>query len=435
MWPNKNKSPKIKISQPDRRWVEAEFAKLVLYYGYPSKEKIQFDFSETFFKNTFLKNKIDIESLIDDFCYLSNTDTNKVSYEFVSDGSIRQIPYVIKGKPFEMEVLFLEDKNFHFIISKRIINNPSRLLFNFAYEFSRIQLKKKALLKEDAKSYFDTFIAGVFFGYGFFLSNSLTNVGRKLDGFFETKWNYNSRMPAPVMAYALALFSVMNDNVDPNWKQQLPNEIIKEYEKCLSFIQHNNSDLFDLNRLKSKKLSDKATKNAKQKDYQTAVILLKEALSLTSFGKYRALFTQNIGYYLLMQDKLEEAILYLLQSIEIFPSSEYANNNLAYAYILKGELKKAKIYLDKIANSKDEVIIAYRYRDLALFYIKNEEFDKADEYFNLAFDMDIEVDLLSYYYADFLLMKGEIDKALKYAKISESKGEFQAKKILKRINS
>ena len=423
-WFKKNKkSNTIKISDIDRKWVNAEFLKLLQKFGYPEREMRQYAFNQKFFPETFQKNTISIEGLISDISRLLSLEASKISYEFVRDiRDEKDMPYMIKGRLFEAEVIFENNRRYHLLLANSLKENPARLLYNLSYELSKIKLKDVGCLRNiNSRTYYDIFIAGVFFGFGLILSQKIMDTGRKTLGFWEMQWNYNSHIPAPVMAYALALFSVLNDNILPEWKDQLPTDIKKEYENCLNYLQENNIENIDLHRLKALNLYRKKAQLNREKKFKEANKIMLEATRLTNYGKYLAYLYNDIGYNYIKMNQLDKSIEYFQKSLEIFPGYEYANNNLGYVYIVKNELEKGKAYLDKIEKPQTQIVSCYKYRDLAIYYHKKGEFDKAQKEFNKAFHCGKEIDMLEYHYAEFLSDIGKTEEAEKYYKIAQQK--------------
>ncbi len=437
MWFSKKKNnDKIIISDADRQWVNDEFYELLLRFGYPKEEWVQFNFSVAFFPDTFSHHQISIDNLIEDLIYLIDIKNDNISYEVISDiKSSGKIPYMIKGKVFETQTIFNED-NSHIFVAKSLLKQPNRLIFNLVYEIIKIKMQDKGLLRKDRpETYYQIFIVGTFFGFGLILSQNLINIGRKSDSFWETQWNYNSLMPSPIMAYTLALFSELNNNTQPDWINQLPKDISKEYQKCTQYLSKHKIDYIDINRYKSLELEREARRLSKQHQYEQAISKLTEALQLTDHGKYQAGFYVDIGYYYILSNQLDYAEINLNKALEIFPSSPYANNNMGYVLIRKEKLEEGKAFLDKVTNSKDPIIVSYLHRDLGVYYLKKNNLDKAKEHFDIAFSFtDINVDSLNFHYAEYLLQIGNKEEAIKHLQISADNNEILGKKLLKKLS-
>lgn len=427
----KSKEEKFRITEPDREWVEENFRWLIKLFGYPSAQNEQILLTDLYFPKTFKSDKLVIDNIIQDLCALCHIQEGRITYQMVED--IRDtygVPFQIEGRPFETEIE-VKGEIFKIYIAYSLQNHPQRLIYNLVYEFIKINLMHR-------KVQFDTgedtdlfiYIAGIYFGFGVLLSQGLTDIGRKSDAFWETRWNYISQMPLEVMAFGLATYSKLIEQNVPSWKENLPPDLKKQFEKAIFFLEENPSQLYDQGELESSGLFKKADELYKNNKFEEGITILQKILLLTKDDFLRADAYNNIGYYLLRLERYEDSIPFFKNSILITPDYGYANDNLGYAFIQIGELEEGKKWLD-LAMQTETNDIAYTYRNLAIYHQAKGQLNLAEENFQKAFNtITTTVDLLEYHFADFHFKLGKIEEGLKYLKMAEEKGEPEAIRMM-----
>jgi tetratricopeptide (TPR) repeat protein len=417
----------FRITEPDRLWVEDNFRWLFKVFGYPYRESEQILLSENYFLKTFEDDKVLIENIIKDLCLLLQIQEEKITFEVVND--IRDsygMPYEIEGKPFETE-LEIEEGKYRIHIANSLHKHPKRLIYSLVYEFIRIKLTDNKL-QYDTGDDTDLFIylAGIYFGFGVLLSQSLKDTGRIDDGFWETKWNYISEMPNELMAFALATYSKLIEQDSPKWKDDLPGDLKRQFEKAIKYLVDNPSELYDKNELESNELLKLAYDQYLNNEFEEGIINLQKILFLTNDDVMKAEAYNNLGYYSIRIKNYEQSVSYFKNSIQIIPDYGYAHDNLGYSLIQLGELEEGKEWLDKAIKTENNDV-AYTYRNLALYYQAKGNINKAEEYFKKSFESITDtIDLLEYHYADFLIKNGETKKGLEYLKKAVEKGEPEA---------
>ena len=142
-----------------------------------------------------------------------------------------------------------------------------------------------------------------------------------------------------------------------------------------------------------------------------------------------------IGYAYLRIQEYEKSIPSFQKALEINPGYGYANDNLGLAFIMSGNLESGKFYLNT-ASKTDNNEDAYSYRNFALYHQKRKEYEQAEAYFQKAFSsIKTSVDLLEYFYAQFLFEIGEKENGIKYLKMAVDKGEPEAIKLMNTISN
>lgn len=417
----------FRITEPDRLWVEDNFRWLIKVFGYPYRESEQILLSENYFPKTFKGDKVLIENIIKDLCSLLQIQEDKITFEVVND--IRDsygMPYEIEGKPFETE-LEIEEGKYRIHIVNSLHKHPKRLIYSLVYEFIRIKLTDNKL-QYDTGDDTDLFIylAGIYFGFGVLLSQSLKDTGRIDDGFWETKWNYISEMPNEIMAFALATYSKLIEQDLPKWKDDLPGDLKSQFEKAIKYLADHPSELYNKQELEANELLKSAYDQYLNNEFEEGIVNLQKILFLTNDDVMKADAYNNLGYYSIRIKNYEQSVSYFKNSIQIIPDYGYAYDNLGYALIQLGELEDGKEWLDKAMETENNDV-AYTYRNLALYYQAKGDINKAEEYFKKSFESTTDtVDLLEYHYADFLIKNGETEKGLEYLKKAVEKGEPEA---------
>jgi len=342
------------------------------------------------------------------------------------------LPFASEGKQFEAETEILADNSYKLHIAKSISKRPNRLIFSMIYEFIKIRLIENKLQFDtgDDTSLF-IFIAGIYFGFGVPLSLNLTDRGRVDDGFWETKWNYVSEMPNEVMAFGLATYSKLIEQENPEWKNELPQELKSQFDRAIKFLNETPSAIFNKAELDANDLFHLADEEYKNGNYEEAISNLQKILFLTNDELLKADVYNYIGYYKLRSGDYEKSITNFHKALQIDPNYGFAYDNLGYSLILTGQLEEGQQQLDKALKTKNNDN-AYTYRNLALYHQAKNELEQAESNFQLAFESEtVPVDLLELHYANFLIKKDEREKGMEYLKKAVEKGEPEA---IKRMN-
>ncbi|MDL2308076.1 tetratricopeptide repeat protein [Bacteroidales bacterium OttesenSCG-928-B11] len=424
----------FRITEIDRRWVEDNFRWLIQVFGYPSRENEQILLSESYFPKTLKGDRILIENIIADLCSLFQIREEKIFFEVVTD--IRDsygTPYEIEGVPFETEVE-KEEEGYKIYIANNLHSHPQRLIYNLVYEFIRIKLYEDKL-QFDTGNDTDLFLylAGIYFGFGVLLSQNSDDMGRSDDGFWETKWSYISEMPDHIMAFALATYSKLVEQDSPKWKDDLPDNLKKQFEKAIKYLTDNPSELYDKKELEANELFETAHAQFVENEFEEAIVNLQKILLLTNDDVMKSDVYNNLGYYNIRLGNYEKSIYYFKEAIQIIPDYGYANDNLGYALIQLGKLEEGKKWIDKALETGNNDI-AYTYRNLALYFEAQGDMGKSEDYFKKSFDSATDsVDLLEYHYATFLMKNGEAEKGLEFLKKAVEKGELEAIKKMDEI--
>ena len=426
------------ISTSDRKWVEANFQWLITVLGQPKQEQISI--SDKWFPKLFQTKSISIDNLIEDFCNQLDLDSSKFDYQINKDlRDSSNMPYAVNTAT-DCFIHFDKGANKYKIeLANNIIKHPKWLISTLAYEFSKVKLIESKV-KYDTGNDTDLFfyLVAVFFGYGLIISNNLADIGTKSQGFWVQSWSYVAAIPYQVMAYALAVFAKIHNDDNPDWKKELPKHVRTELELSIDYLNKSDTKLFDAERIDEtsdiNKLLETANTSYQSGDFGKAIDALQKVVLLTDNNKLKATVYNNIGYYKLRLGEIEGSIPDFEKALKLYANSNYANDNLGFALIMTGKLEEGKQYVEKSMQSKRNNP-AYSYRNLALYYQKKGKPDLAQEYFNKAFGFKTPVDLLNFYYGQFLMQLGKEKEGMKHIELSARRGEREGVEFLKEQNT
>jgi tetratricopeptide (TPR) repeat protein len=435
------KPPKdFHITDTDKEWVHSSFELLVKLFGYPNGDFEPFLFTDSFFPRTMAHKKTAIEPLIADCCVLFNIDPSTISFKVEEDlRDSHEIPFEIQGPSFECELEYtVVDNTSHFTIhfAKTLLSHPKRLVFNSIFKFIQIKLAQTDIewLNDEQEHYFLFFLIGIYTGWGVILSQTMTEVGKDQDMFWQKSWKYISPMPVAVMAYSLALHSSMREEKAASWKNFLPPDIRDAYEKALVYVDEAPNPLFNKQELMANALFKEAAQYNDKKKFDAAIEAYQKVLFLTNDDALRIVIYNNIGYAELCKTEYKKSIVYFQKALELDPGFGYANDNLGFAFIMTGDTESGKHYLS-IALQTDNNDHAYSYRNMALYHQKRGETDQAKASFQKAFENITQpVDFLEYFYARFLFEQGEREEARLYLQMAVEKAEPLAIQWMNELN-
>ena len=425
------------ISSIDREWVEGNFQWLVSVFGKPKPEQISI--TDKWFPKTFKAKQFSIDNLIVDFCNQLDLDPSQFDYAIRNDiRDTSDIPYALKNNSIDCLIHFDKETNKYRIeLAKSVLNHPNWMVSNLCYEFSKVKLiESKVGYDTGNDTNLFIYLAAVFFGYGLIIGNNLTNTGTKRDGFWVDSWNYAANIPYQVMAYALAALAKIQNNDSPDWKNELPKNLRKEFDLSMNYLKNSKNKILDTKRIDGssnvKKLLKKAYDYYQLGEFSKAIDILRKIILLTDDNEIQSIAYHNIGYYKIRLGEFENSIPDFEKALTLNTNCRYANDNLGFALIMSGKLEKGRQYIDKamLSGRNNQ---AYSYRNLALYYQKKGEFDVAKSYFMKAFDLNTPVDLLDYYYGQFLIQMGKEKEGLEHIKISADLGEKEGIEMLKQL--
>jgi tetratricopeptide (TPR) repeat protein len=433
------KKNKFWISDDDKGWVQECFRWLIQIYGYPHSKTQTVLFTKDFFPLTFTSKEINLDFLITDFSNLFGIDREKISFKV--DEDIRDTidtPYEIQGRTNDCEFIIEksgETIHYKVLIAKSLLKHTGQLLLHLDHNFIKIRLIESKIEYDtgDDDDLF-VFLAGIFLGHGVILYRNLIDIGTSSDNFWEKKWKYVSIMPIPVMAYALALYYNLIEDENPAWKNNLSVDLTKQFENAFEYIKKDPNVLFNRQELEAKKLLYDTYNRGDKNDFDGAIMGYQKILFITNDSSLKSDANNGIGYNYLRMEEYVRSIPYFQKALEINPSYGYANDNLGFAFIMSGDLESGKFYLNAALKTENNDA-GYSYRNFALYHQKRKEYKKAEEYFLKAFNnIVLPIDLLEYFYAQFLFEIGENEKGMDFLKKAVEKQEPEAIKLMEHLN-
>lgn len=434
-----SKPTELRVTPADREWVESNLQWLVKVFGLPRTDQILL--SEKHFPRTFETKEIKIENLIADCCNHLGLDRNLFSYEIYEDlRDTVNMPYAFEERPIDCNLSFDQQTGkYSILIAKNIFKHPNWLIATICYEFSKARLIQSKLEYDTGT---DTnlflYLAAVYLGYGVIIGQNLTNIGVTTDAIWESKWSYITDIPFPVMAYALATFAKLKNDLNPSWKELLPQEIRTEFNLSMEYISRSDNELFDAKRfdnfLNPERLFELADKYYQYGEISKAISTLQKIVFMTDDKTLKAYVYNNIGYYKVRLEQYSKSISDFQNALKLDPNFGYAYDNLGFALIMTGDIERGKEYLERAIQS-DNNDNAYSFRNLALYYQKKRDYIIAESYFQKAYDIHTQVDLLDFFYGKFLIEKGDKKKGVEHIQISADIGEQEGIKQMEKIKN
>lgn len=428
----------LKITQADREWVEQSFLYLVKIFGIPLTS--QLSLSEKDFPHSFKERQgIKIESLIADFCIQLKLERTLFSYEIFRDlrDSVN-LPYSIEGRPVDCYLEFIEKTGkYKIAIAHSIFEYPAWLVSALSVEFSKVRLiQSRVKLGEGTVTNLTLNLAAIYFGYGVIFGHNFFSTGISFLGGWEKRWRNLYNIPYPVIAYTLAIFAKLKNDLAPAWREFLADEIKIEFDSAIEYLRESDNILFDLNQIidgfNPYELFKYSQSIYRSGDINKAIIILQALALKTTSNEFKAAVYNNIGYYRIRLGQYENSISEFKISLNFNPNYGFANDNIGFALIMLNKPEEGIEYLDRAIETGNNNM-AYSYRNMALYYQKMRNYKMAEDYFHRAFDIHTSVDLLNYFFGLFLLDTGEKEKGIEQIKISANNGEIEGKELIKKL--
>ena len=422
------------ITFKERERIESNFKWIIEMFGYPSPETMEVLLTEEFFPKSLTEGVHNVQNPIDDLCAIFHFDSKKISFEINED--LRDsygTPYEIQGPAFQMDTEFLEN-HYKIHIANSLLKKPNKLIYSFIYEFVRIKLT-------DSRVKFDNgvdtaafiYLVGIYMGVGVLLTQNMFNIGREDDGIMETKWVEVAKIPAEIIAFALALYCSFIELINPSWTDHLDNHVKGLFVKAQKFLAKYPSPLFDKTALQFVSFFNQAYEHYEKKEYKKCIEEAKGLIELTEDRMLKSDLQNLAGYCQLVNGNYQQAIDDFEAALKNDPENGVVYDNIAYCLLQNGETDLARKQMDLAAQTGNNDI-ACNNRNYAIYYHKVMDYDQARKYFELAFeDTGQYVDYLSSHYGEFLLAMGDLKAAKKHLQIAANKGEKDAIRRLEEL--
>ncbi len=125
-----------------------------------------------------------------------------------------------------------EDGKYHIAIEDKKLNSPEKLVATLAHELSHIKLLGENKLDRNNEELTD--LTTIVFGLGIFNANAAFNVESGL-GYWE--WNKAGYLSQMEWGYALALYSYIREEDEPEWWSFLSRNVKSDLKKGMLFIK------------------------------------------------------------------------------------------------------------------------------------------------------------------------------------------------------
>lgn len=414
---------KYKISDNQKKWVEANFLVLVRACGFPQNKGKQILLNKDFFPSTFDAKEVEIENILKDLTEIFGFESKIINYEIVYDlRDSYRFPLAIQGKIQETELDKVSDNEYCIYVSNSIIQIPNRLIFCLINDFLRIKLSDSKI-PHDQNKYSENFLflAGIYFGFGVILTQKRIEIGKSTTLFWQKEWSFSSSMLLENIIYGFAIYQKIFSNLDNGWIKELPKDFESKITEATSLIQ---SNIFaNVNEVEAKYLMRKSFEESEKCNFILATELLNKVITLSENHQTISGAYNNLGYLKLKTGFTEESSINFEKAIEYRPDFGFANDNLGYSLILQNQLERGFIYLEKAEKTLNNDK-GYHYRNLGLYFHKKGELLKAREHYNKAFNnQKIPIDFLEYHFSELLSDIGDDENADKFLKLAVEKGK------------
>jgi len=317
----------------------------------------------------------------------------------------------VKGQKYSAGVYLGKQESEKYLVGleEKKLNDPIAMVATIAHALCHIKLLGEQ--RTEINNEYLTDLTTIVFGLGIFNANE---AFKTVAGFDFWGWRRSGYLTQQQWGYALALFSYLREEENPEWINFLSVNVKGAFKKSLNFIQHNSEELYKKKHrtIESKpKDSIKPTiyEAKKNRDFETLVNLYKEKLTTDPDNK---IFHNNIGYYLLQQKKYKEAIEYFDKGIKIAPKYDFLYNNRGYCKLQLEDIRSA--YEDIKKACELNPFNSFAWRNLGAYYLKINDFEKALENFEEAEKIDSNTELINFYLGKAHEKLGNKEKAQAY---------------------
>lgn len=429
--------PSFSIEKKEQDWVEEALLYLIEVVGLPDKDSKWVLLDTDFFPKTILETEAKMEDVLQELCPLLELDAVSIQYAFYDELEKKEVDDSSDeiSREFEIDTQFFASGP-KIYLRRKLLKTPKKLIFLLLYELLQIRLVQNSSAYKPQKNMGPFMsLAGIFLGFGILVSRNLFSAGDWNAQFWESKWFKPATMTDDAMAYSLALYTRMRKERQPEWKVLLPDSLRALFDKALRSVKKVPIPFEQSLKFKIAKNLRQASFLYKQKDYAGASLCLEELTENHPDEPIPERVFNNQGYYQTLAGEFKKSIKSFKKALELQPEGKYIHDNLGYAHIQLGQLKKGREYImHSLKEMKND--IAYSFRNLAVYHHAKGELKKAEEFFDLSYEnITRKVDLLDYHYALFLLESGKKKKGMKYLQKSVAKGEPIAIKKLQELKN
>jgi len=356
-------------------------------------------------------------------------DINLIIYkegeEAIDTGSVfgnRLFLENVKGQKYSAAQYYgkQEDGKYLIALEEKKMTDSVAMVASLAHELSHIKLLGEKRIQVNNEQLTD--LTTVVFGLGIFNANVAFQTKK---GFNYWGWSSSGYLSQVQWAYALALFSHLREEENPEWVNFLSENVKGAFTKSLRFIQNNLDEIYKQSGKplkfdsEKKNLISEINDATQTRNFEKLIILYTELLNKSPVNKH---LCNNLGYTLIKQKKYKEAILYFDKAINIDAKWDFPLNNRGYC----------KLQIDDVNGAIEDIRKAcemnpfnsFVWRNLGACYLKKKEFEKALEYFEEAEKIDSKTELINFYIGKTHEKLGNKEKAEKYLNKSIELNEY-----------
>ncbi|PCI98006.1 MAG: hypothetical protein COB15_06640 [Flavobacteriales bacterium] len=243
-----NKEVKCPVDEEMRGWIEYAMQWLMLEFGEEFFHEVAVYSNMKELLNAFDKETATLDELGEIVSYIMFLDEEDIIYTVYDEGENR----IETGTGFfpvnavEGEVttggMYVgknEDSKYDVGIERKVLQNPVHLVSTIAHELSHVWLLGKKEM--DVNDEYLTDMLPIIFGLGVFGASSCFSFSQSNSGWATQTKGYFNQME---WGYALAVYSWLRKDKNPEWVKSLPRNILSDYKQSLKFMENNQDKLF-----------------------------------------------------------------------------------------------------------------------------------------------------------------------------------------------
>lgn len=399
------------ITQNDKTWTDINYKWVIDKFGlgFPI-EPIMFDaenFPKTFSESDFIPELAvkDISS----FLSMNDLRINVIVIELYNE---------VKDSYPDPTILTQTSDGFDIIIAQELLGEPELIVANLIIHLTDIYLGSSNLespRKED-QLYF-TYIMSTYLGFGIILAQNQQKTVWISNDIGSSNWVFNLAIPAPVLTYLLGLHFYHVGIPDNRILKTLSKKLKIGIESTIDIIESNPAEWIDKNEILAINNYKKSHEDYYYGEYEKAVDNAFKALNLTRSTLLKFEIYNSIGVYYTAIGDFENSVQYFEEAKDINCEDGRVLDNLAYTFMILGDVKKGKELLDQ-ADLMGNNISEFSLRNLGLYYFLIGDYINARSQFEFAYNQKkIHVLNLDYHYRECLeeigVNKRTIDRNIK----------------------
>ena len=154
----------------------------------------------------------------------------KIKLDFYDE----KLMHITEGNPGGLYWGKIEDGSFEISLVRKLLDEPEEMVATLAHEIAHIKLLGEGRMEENDEPLTD--LTTIFFGLGIFSANAAfkTISDSKYYG-----WSTSGYLTQMEWGYALAFFSLIRSEEQPDWANHLCTNVKADFKQSLNFISNN----------------------------------------------------------------------------------------------------------------------------------------------------------------------------------------------------